>query len=203
MSTALDILKQVRHAINPDVDVLGALNEAIRVVAKRLYLLKSKIIHDDLAVAIVADDTHGDLPSDFWGLDSYPYLSGYTSRLKPLPSIDVKLVYGTSTGQPLYYEIKGLEIDITPTSGGSYTIVGDYIVKPTKITATSDTMPYNELFDDVIASFMKLYFKSPPGGTVLMPQYLTEEIDVVASRREKKAPFHTNTGGMGISWSAF
>jgi len=199
MSTAIDILKQVRHTIDPAADVLGALNEAIRVVAKRLYAIKSKIIHSDLSISIVADDTSASLPSDFWGMDSYPYLSGKSRHLLPLPSLAVKLSY-TGTGIPLYYEIKGTSIYITPTTSGAYTIVGDYISKPTKLTATSDTVPYNELFDDVLTDYMKLYFTNPKGGVVSVPQNWLDKIDLVAARREKKAPFHTNAAGMGISW---
>ena len=201
MSTAADLLKQVRHAIDPSMDVYGAMNEAIRAVTKRLYQINSKLVQDDLAVALTADDTYGSLPSDFWGLDSHPYLSGYTYTLLPLPSVEVKLSY-TGTGTPRYYEIKGTSIHVTPTSSGTFSIIGDYYVKPTAIDATADTLPYNELFDDVLADYMKMYFQNPPGGVINVPQNWTDKIDLVAMKREKKAPFHTNTNGMGISWGS-
>ena len=200
MSTAIDLLTQVRHTIDPSMDVFGAMNEAIRVVTKRLYQLNSKLVHDDLSVSLTTDDTYGSLPSDFWGLDSHPYLSGYTYSLLPLPSVEVKLSYGSTTGEPKYYEIKGTKIYVAPTSGGSYTIIGDYYVKPTKISTTSATVPYNELFDDFLTDYMKLYFKNPPGGVVNVPQNMLDKIDLVASKREKKAPFHTNVNGMGVNW---
>ena len=201
MSTAADLLKQVRHAIDPDMDVYGAMNEAIRVVTRRLYQINSKLVNSALSVALVADDTSGSLPADFWGLDSHPYLSGYTYTLLPLPSVEVKLTY-TGTGVPRYYEIKGTSIYVTPTAGASYTIIGDYYVKPTKIAATTTTVPYNELFDDVITDYMKMYFASPPGGVVNVPQNWLDKIDLAAGKREKKAPFHTNVNGMGIPWSS-
>ena len=203
MSTAADIFSQVRHTINADVyDVFGPLNEAIRVVTKRLYQIGSKIVHSDLAVSLVEDDTKGSLPADFWGLDSHPYLSGYTYTLLPLPSVEVKLSY-TGTGTPKYYEIKGVYIYVTPTASGSFTIIGDYSVKPTKITASTATIPFNELFDDVITDYIKLYFKDPVGGVVNVPQSWINKIDLVASKRGKKAPFHTNVDGMGISWNNY
>lgn len=199
MSTAQDVLDHIRHGINPDTDAFSVLNEAIRAIAKRLYFLKSNILHGELSIAITTDDTYGDLPSDFWGLVSYPYFSGYTWRLKPLPSLDVKISF-TGAGIPLYYEIKALKIHLTPTSGGDHTILGDYFAKPAKITAAGDTMPFYELFDDVIASYMGQYFVGGgkvTGGTMLHPAYLHQEIDLIASMREKKAPFHLSGG---INW---
>jgi hypothetical protein len=204
MTTANDILKRVRHAINPAMDVFQGLNEAIHVVTKRLYQLESMLAIDQLAIDVSEDDTYGDLPSDFWGLvsNSFPYLSGYTWFLKPLPSLAVKLSY-TGNGIPSYYEIKNTKIYITPSAGDDYTIVGDYFVKPTTISATTATIPYNELFDDFISNYLKLYFQTPPGGVVSVPQNWLDQIDLVATKREKKAPFHTNTNGMGISWQRY
>lgn len=206
MSTVADIFNRVRHTINPAVyDLYGALNEAVHVVQKRLYQLNSKIIQDDLDIDVEEDDTYGDLPSDFWGLVSYPYLSGKTWHLKPLPSLAVKLSYGSSNGIPAYYEIKSTKIYITPSAGDDYTIVGDYWVKATTLTATTDTLPFNELFDDVLADYMKLYMKDPPAGVTNIPQNMLDKIDLVASKREKKAPCHINApgSGMGIIWSRY
>ena len=202
MSTARDVLNQVRHAVSDIYDVFGPLNEAIRVIGKRLYILRSKIIVSDLDIDIVEDDAYGDLPSDFWGLDSKPYLSGYVWSLRPLPSLEVKLSYGSSTGIPRYYEIKGSKIYVTPVSGGSYTIVGDYFAKPTEITADTDTMPYSELFDDIITDYLRVYFAQPAGGAVLGAKNLMEKIDTIALRWGRKTPFHLNCSGMGINWSS-
>lgn len=205
MSTVADILKQVRHTIDPKIDVFGAVNEGIRVVAKRLFQRRSKLIQSALSISVAEDATYGALPSGFWGLDSYPYLSGQTWHLKPLPSLAVKLSYGSSTGIPLYYEIKGVNMYLTPTAGAAYTIVGDYFTKPTKLTATTDTMPYNELLDDVICDYVKMYFQNPLGGVINVPQNWLDKIDLVAGVREKKAPFHINSpgSGMGIAWDSY
>lgn len=205
MSTVADIFNQVRHTINPAVyDLYGVLNEAVHVVQKRLYVLNSRIIQDDLDIDVSEDDTYGDLPADFWGLVSKPYLSGKTWHLQPLPSLAVKLSY-SGNGIPQYYEIKNTKIYITPSSGTDYTIVGDYWVKATTLTATTDTLPFNELFDDVLSDYMKLYMKDPAGGVTNVPQNMLDKIDLVASKREKKAPFHINSpgSGMGINWDSY
>jgi len=279
MSTAQNILDHVRHVINPGANVLAVLNEAIRSVSKRLFVLESGILQKELSVSIwesvslaakdiafvdsdpdtitsvaeafvttgfvagmhittdntsnlgpfelatsvkgtltliaadeltavtagtewtiTSDASYGDLPSDFWGLVEYPYLSGESWHLKPLPNQSVKHAY-TGAGIPSYYNIKGLRLEIIPSTGADYTVVGDYFAKPTAITAVGDTMPFNEMFDDVIAEYMKILFIKPVmGGTMLMPAYLRDEIDNVALKRDKKAPYHLSGG---VNWDGY
>jgi hypothetical protein len=281
MSTAQDVLNAVRHTINPDADVFGVLNSAIRSVAKRLFVLRSRILRSELSVSIfgevtatgtdiafvdsdpdtitststdlsgfssgqhittgssvnpgpfeintaaentltlistdeltaeaagdsltiTSNDDYGDLPSDFWGLVDRPYLSGKTYPLKPLPNLATKLSY-TGAGIPVYYEIKGKRIYVTPATGSDYTVVGDYFAKPTEITDVGDTLPFDEILDDVISEYMRVYFTTKPGGTVLIPDYLKSEIDLVAGARDKKAPYHIGggSGNGGIDWEAW
>ena len=283
MSTAQDLLNVVRHAINPEADVYGVLNEAIRAVGKRLYMLRSSIIISSLSVSvwaevaatgsdiafvdsdpdtitstttdftdsdnlfvsgmhittdaanagpfkidtvaantltlistdeltaaaagdsitITSDNSYGDLPSDFWGLVSYPYLSGKTWNLKPLPSFAVDLAY-SSAGIPVYYKIKGNRIYLTPVAGADYTVAGDYFAKPTEITTGTDIIPFSELLDDVICEYVKQYFiamNKGAAGTLLMPQYLRDEIDLVVSMRDKNSPYHNNKpNDCGVDW---
>lgn len=149
-------------------------------------------------VTITSDNEYGDLPADFWGLVDFPYLSGESWRLKPLPNLTEKLSY-TGAGTPLYYEIKDQRIYITPDTGADYTIKGNYFQRPTSITATTDTMPYRELFDDVIAERMRVFYVKDPGEVVLARNYLRDEIDLIARMYGKTAPFHIDNSS-GIDW---
>jgi len=99
---------------------------------------------------ITSDDSYGFLPTDFWGLKNKPYLDGKDYTLLPLPSVDVEIAY-TSAGEPRYYKIRGTKIYVTPHTSADYTIKADYFQKPTAITTTTATLPFNELFDDLIA----------------------------------------------------
>jgi hypothetical protein len=148
------------------------------------------------SVTITSNDEYGDLPSDFWGLVGYPYLSGKPWRLKPLPNLTTKLSY-TGAGIPLYYAIKGQDIYVTPDTSADYTIKGDYFAKPTQITATTDTMPYWEMFDDVIAERMRVFYTKDPGSVEIGFKYLQDEIDLIAMKYAKKAPY--NLSG-GVDW---
>ena len=142
------------------------------------------------SVTITSDDGYGYLPTGFWGFVDQPYLSTKTYPLLPLPSLDIKLSY-TSPGEPRYYQIKGGKIYVTPDTGIDYTIKGDYFARPTELTATTDTLPYYELFDDAIAEFVMRFFRSGQEGaaaTVDMTRMLIENVDLVAAKYDRRAP---------------
>ena len=152
MSTAIDIFDAVSHRLPVDNATYAALNMAIRTINKRLFFYKSSMVNGELSVSVTADND-GTLPSDFWGLNGYPYINGKTWRLKPLPDLDTKLTYSDS-GISKYYQIFGQTLRLVPTTSSDLTINGDYWQRPTKITAPSDTMPYFEMFDDAIAEYL-------------------------------------------------
>lgn len=142
------------------------------------------------SVTITSDDGYGYLPTGFWGFIDQPYLDGKTYPLLPLPSQDIKLSY-TSPGEPRYYQVKGSRIYVTPDTASDYTIKGDYFARPTELTATTDTLPYYEMFDDAIAEFVMRCFRSGEEGaraTVDLTRTLIEQVDLVAAKYDRKAP---------------
>ncbi|MDD5187629.1 MAG: hypothetical protein PHF57_05430 [Methanoregula sp.] len=146
---------------------------------------------------ITSDDSVGYLPSDFWGLADKPCISGKKYPLLPLPSVDTALQY--TTGDPLFYKVKGTRIYVTPHTGSDYTIIADYFVKPTELTATTDTVPFNELFDDLIAEYIMRYFRGKPTQVeaLLLKDMINDGVDLVASKYDKCAAPTPS----GISWS--
>jgi hypothetical protein len=145
---------------------------------------------------ITSDDSVGYLPSDFWGLKDKPYISGKKYPLLPLPSVDVALQY--TTGDPIYYKIRGLSIYVTPHTGSNYTIIADYFKRPTALTAVTDTVPFNELFDDMIAEYVTRYFRGKPTGIEyqMLEGMIHDGVDLIASKYDKVAPPTTS----GIGW---
>jgi hypothetical protein len=141
---------------------------------------------------ITVDDSIGYLPSDFWGLADKPYISGKKYPLLPLPSVDVALQY--TTGDPIYYQVKGTKLYVTPSTGSDYTVIADYYKKPTELTATTDTVPFHELFDDLISEYIMQYFRGK-GGAV--EQLITQGVDLIALKYDKKAPATAS----GINWN--
>ena len=140
---------------------------------------------------VTSDDAYGFLPSDFWGLRAKfePYLDGKTAPLIPLPSQAVALQY-TGAGEPIYYKIVGTRIYVTPHTAADYTIKGDYYQKPTEVTAATSAIPFNELFDDLIADYVEIYFRGPlskTGNTVqILDKLIKDGVDLVASKYDRK-----------------
>jgi hypothetical protein len=159
-------------------------------------------LHDDdevtteaagTSTTITSDDAYGLLPADFWGLWGKPYLDGKTEPLIPLPSTDYELQF-TGAGTPVYYKIRGSKFYVTPHTGTDYTIVADYFQKPTEITNTTDYLPWDDLFNDVIYELVLNLFKK---SGIMVPEMLAvfnSAIDVVAVRTGKKSPKYPARG---------
>ncbi len=145
--------------------------------------------------AITSDNAYGFLPDDFWGLKAQfePSLNGDTTPLLPLLSQSVALQY-TGTGTPLYYKIRGSKIYVTPHTSANETIISDYYQRPTQLTLTTDTMPWNELFDAVITDAIIAYLRSPAEGTANAMGFMTTAVqsgvDLVALKYDRKGAKH-------------
>ena len=143
--------------------------------------------------AITSDDAYGFLPSDFWGLKPkfQPYLDGYTTPLYPLPSQETAISY-TGPGMPEYYKIRGTKIYVTPHTSANYTIIADYYQRPTAVATTASTMPWNELFDGVIADALVAYLRSPADGSAaslsIMDAAIKQTVDIIALKYGRKGP---------------
>jgi hypothetical protein len=149
------------------------------------------------------------LPTDFWGFcgddpDDYPYVDGYTKVLRPLPNQRRALIENQSMGAiPNYFKIKGTNLHVSPPAGEDLTIKGDYFQRPTTLTATTDTIPFNEIFDDAICeAIATLYEKglsSQVENTALLQKICFEAVDLIIPKYQQKSP----TMAGGIDWDSF
>jgi len=193
VQTIYDLLQYRPDILVNSDDLIHIVNAAIRAISKRLYVLGSDIITGQLSVAIDADveNAYGNLPADFWGMKDKPYVNGKTYPLSPLPSQDVALQY-TGTGEPIYYKVMGLRIYVIPEASADCTIVGDYYQRPTAVTVSTSTIPFNELFDDLIADYVEIYFRGPlskTGNTVqILDKLIKDGVDLIANQYDRKAP---------------
>lgn len=173
-------------------DLIHVVNMAIRSIAKRLYVLGSDIITGTMSVPIdvSVEDAFGDLPADFWGLAGDPYVSGETYPLSPLPPNEA-LSYA-SPGTVVYYEVRGRRIYVTPEAAADCTIMAKYFQKPPVLTGVASIIPFNELFDDLIAEYVEMYFRgaqSKSGNTIqILDKLIKEGVDLVAARYDRKGP---------------
>jgi hypothetical protein len=154
------------------------------------------------AVILTPIDDYGILPSDFWGLVDRPYVSGRSYPLLPIPNQATLLAYAVnSAGLALYYDIRGTKIYLVPRTSEDVTIKGQYWQRPTALTGTSDTIPFNELFDDIISEVLvQLYNRDAvaQGEAIgICDKIIREGVDPIVARFGLVAPTQMP---VGIDW---
>jgi len=145
------------------------------------------------SITITSDDSYGELPSDFWGLDGKPNIDGQYWLLEPVPDRITKLQH-TTPGQPVYYEIKGQKLCVYPPTSTDITLKGSYWQKPTAITSLNDTLPFSELFDDAIQEILIKTLAIGSLTTAEFEAFLFKAVDLMIPMREGKAPTKTPGG---------
>lgn len=190
MSTVSDILDGISNGLPNKVNI-ARVNRSISLISKRLFYHKSSLAKGALAVSVSVDTSSASLPADYWGMVDRPYIVGLTTPLKQLPDLETKLAY-TSKSQPIYFDVLGQTIYLYPGTSSAITIGGDYWAKPTKLTAVTDTVPYNELFDEAIREAL---LDTPPdengrgkGEGSVMEAIINKAVDEIAPYRDKKTP---------------
>lgn len=190
MSTVSEILEGIKYGLPNKVNT-SRVNRAVRLISKRLFYHHSSLVKGALSVTVSADASSASLPADFWGMIGWPYINGKTQHLYQLPDLETRLAY-TSTSQPIYFDIKGQTIYLYPGTTSEITINGDYWAMPTEITALTDTVPFNELFDEAIvealASTPPVGERRDPKEMMIMKGLINQAVDEIAPYRDKKAP---------------
>jgi hypothetical protein len=146
------------------------------------------------------------LPSDFWGFcgdsrDDFPHIDGYTDTLRPLPSKRVSLY--PDSGTPIYFKLKGSKLYVYPATGADIIIKGDYFSRPTLLTALTDTVPYDELFDDAIGEVIAMLYgkdlTTQAENVTLLQKTIFDAVDMIVPKHDQKAPVMPG----GINWESF
>ena len=165
--------------------------------------LTAEAAGDDVILTSIAD--YADLPSDFWGLrpdrgsgKSEIYIEDKTYLLSPSPGLSTEIQY-TSAGEPLWYRIINGVIWMFPGTSSDITIAGYYFQKPTAVSLTTSTIPYNELFDDAISAAVKRW----PTGSLdtnaikSLTFMMWEAVDSIVSKSEGFQPANLP---QGVNW---
>ena len=103
-------------------------------------------------------------------------------------------VQSQAIGTPKYFELKGTVLHIYPCDDEELIIYGDYFAKPTKLDDTTDSMPYNELFDDIIEEYIVKIVRSGFTGVDdkadpnLLQHFMWNAVDEVLATRSQIYP---------------
>lgn len=188
------------HASNDGIYRLTAVAVGALTVEGATGVLTAAAEGSDVTVTSLA--TFGYLPSDFWAMgDDKPYIDGETWELEPLPSQLVGIGF-SSASEPRYYKVKGTRLYVYPETNADITVKADYFQKPTAVAATTDTVPFNGLFDEVIAEYLVRFYSSgsqSAEGMVTLRSFVESEVDILVPGRDREAPKRMPTGG--INWN--
>lgn len=143
------------------------------------------------AIVITSVDRFTGLPADFLGLIDKPHIDGYRYSLLPIPNASTKLQYQNAS-TPQYYEVVGDRLYLYPPAASTITIKGQYWRKETAVSQLSDTLPYHELFDDVIAEYLVNHCNDGMADT--RNDRLIQSVDLVAAARGHRAPVEMPDG---------
>ena len=168
--------------------------------------LTTEIAGDDVVLTSLA--TYADLPSDFWGLrpdkqtgKSEIYISGKNYMLDPSPGLSTEILY-TTAGDPQWYRIKNSKIYVYPPAASDITLLGNYFQMPTAITTTTDTLPFNELFDDAMTAATQRFRDGALDAAAIgaLTALIWEMVDPIAGKRDGLGPTQMP---QGLEWEGY
>lgn len=154
-----------RLSKEPSADTfIGALNNAILVVTRRLLYRKSSVLKEEYSTTFGANTASATLPEGYLGfcLDAPPSVSG--KPLCPLPPFK----YGTysETGTPEYYDIRGGKMNLYPTPAEAVVVKALFFYRPVRLTSMSDDLPWYGLLDDLLGEAIAVIAKTGQWGAI-------------------------------------
>jgi hypothetical protein len=158
MSTVQDIYDDIRYrVITPpgrpfgmNNVVIPLINQMIRELDTMVYLEQSDLAKTALSESVSLGESEVELPDDFVGMVSEPWVDGNTYLLKYLPDRETALRYGTDEGTPVYYEVIGNTVYLYPATDAAITLKGFYFRYSDSVVDGTSTMPYRGIFDGTI-----------------------------------------------------
>lgn len=143
---------------------LNSLNNAIRVVTRRLLYRKSSLLKEAFSGSFGAGISYVDLPTGYLGFcpDAPPSVSG--TPMFPLPPYK----YGSysATGTPEFYDVRGGKLNLYPTPTDATTVTALYFFKPDMLTNLSGDLPWFGLLDDLLGEALSLMGKTGQWGSI-------------------------------------
>ena len=127
------------------------------------------------------------LPAAFRGLAERPFIEGAMSPLQPITEdLRIQLARTTET-DPTHYELKGTKLYIWPLPERRAVVRGSYFKHPGKVSAFSDTIPFNGVLDLAYTAIVLTLLES--GLAVDLTALLDKEVgELLAVRDYHSAP---------------
>lgn len=140
------LLPRLASAAPPSDTFIGALNNAIDVISRRLMYRRSQLLIKNATDDIAVGDEAVALPPDYCGFDGRPKVGNTDLTMLP-PGMRNTF---DSPGSPQYYDLIGGRLNIYPTAVAAATIKYSYFARPEKLTQLADDIPWYGLLDSII-----------------------------------------------------
>ena len=177
MATAQSIIDSARYDLGDyetgimwdDTELLNYLNRMIGVMNSQLVALCSELVEEEeLDIDCVADQDYVDIS----GLNSGLYqnilqvwISQDLIEQTSLADIRYKRIYRSGqTAQPSYWCLKGDKILFEVDCASAYTTLKIYYNKKQASLALTDSMPYDDRFNEAFREVMVLYAVAKKDG---------------------------------------
>lgn len=177
----------------PTATFLNAVNAVQEVIAQRLWLCEADLLRTSYEATLAAEASSLSLPSGSLGLvqGEWPWISTAElipgRSLLPLPAW-LRHTF-TEVGTPHYFELRGLTVTLYPTPDAETTVNLEIYSRPVTLTALTDTLPWDALFDRVFVEAVPRF--SVAGGmltvTPEMEAFIYQRVDLLVNHRPAKA----------------
>jgi len=164
MTTAAELIVSARYDLRDsdktqysDPMLLDYLNRGLRPLCAALASLRSDWVNSSTSLTLASGDDDTDLPSDFISVINIKI--GTNDLTKKSISWIRDYLVSSSAGLPSYYAIQGTSILVEKEADDDYTLLFEYNATTATLVST-DNMPYNNEFNDVLRQFLTLIGKS-------------------------------------------
>ncbi len=135
-----------RTGIKTAVNIVRAINNVTGAIFFELQKRHSDLVRENLTLVYQAGESSSDLPEDFGGLMTRPYISGRRQPLEPIAPEDKLLFDGKQSTSQKFFELMGGTLLVYPTPATAVTVKGDYAKKPLPVSGMADPIPYTDHF---------------------------------------------------------
>lgn len=164
------------------VDFLTSCSSVIDIITNYLWLRKSDLLRSTYTVNVYTGNNSFCLPDGFIAVETEPVITvtSTSQKVKLVNLPEEKRHTFTETGIPEFYELIGNQIYLYPSVSEDITCSVDLFVKPDTLTSFDSLLPFNGVFDSIIAdSALRL---SNVGMSLLSDQAFQTSIHVVVDR---------------------
>ena len=172
MTTAASICTSARYDLidekntqYSDAMLLDFLNRGLRPLCTALASVRSDWVNTQTSLTLSSGDSSVALPTLFISPIRLTYGTQDITKTTVSDIRDKKL--SSTSGLPNYYAVQGLNILFDRTADADYALTFEYNTSVTELTATTDNMPFNDEFNDVIRQFIILLGKNRNKQSVL------------------------------------